>query len=577
MSQAPATAALPLPSGARALPRLRDAHLCAALLALTVVAYLPMVRNDFIDFDDEDYITANPHVREGLTGPGFVWAWTTLHGKYWQPLSWLSLELDARLFSGRSADGQPVLWPAGFHAESLLWHAASAVLLFLLLRRLTGFVGRSFLVAGLFAVHPLHVESVAWAAERKDVLSVFLGIVTLWAYVRYVERPGWRHYLGVAAAFALSLLCKPMLMTLPFVLLLLDYWPLRRTGEPYQPDVPARGQKNPSLALRAGIRALGRVVPEKLPLFALAAAVGVVTVLAREHSGAPVSWEQLPLSARLANAATAYGWYVAATFCPTNLAVLYPHPLRNWSAPAALAGLALLGGVTLLAAWQARRRPWLLVGWLWFVGTLVPVIGLAQGGEQAWADRFSYWPHVGLFVAVAWGLGELAGRLRLPAAACAAAGALALAALAGLTAVQVTYWRDTVTVWEHALAVRPDNARAHANLGNHYQAHGRPDAAAAHLAEAVRLSPDSADFASLLGVSLLQLGRDGEAAEAFHAAVARKPREVTLWYDLALARLRQGRPDLAEHSFRKVLDLQPPTGDALAGLGLALGRQGRRP
>ena len=280
--------------------------------------------------------------------------------------------------------------PAAFHGQNLAWHAASALLLFGLWQRLTGARGRSFLVAALFAVHPMHVESVAWAIERKDVLSVFFGVLTLWAYARYLDRPGWKRYLPLGTAFLLSLLSKPMLITLPFVLLLLDYWPLRRTAPPR------------------------RLVWEKAPLFALAALFAVVTVVLRFEHGALVSLDDVPLLSRVANALTAYGWYLSTTFYPARLAALYPHPYDHWSPAAALAGAAALLSLTALSVWQARRRPWLITGWLWFVVALVPVIGLAQGGKQAWADRFSYWPHIGLFVAVVWGLGECVERCASP-------------------------------------------------------------------------------------------------------------------------------------------------------------------
>ena len=448
---------------------LRTPALCAGLLALTAAAYLPLRHNDFINYDDPTYVTDNPEVKAGLSVPGWGWAWSNDAAPYWVPLTWLSLQFDAHFFSARDGRGAVALCPAAFHADNLAWHAAGSLLLFAAFYRLTGARWRSFLVAALFAVHPMHVESVAWATERKDVLSGFFGALTLWAYVRYRERPGRLRYLGVAAAYALSLLAKPMLMTLPCVLLLLDFWPLARWA-------PGRGR-----------RALGRLALEKAPLFALALASAAITLSERERHGALVGLTEVPLLARLGNALTAYGWYLSATFWPTRLAILYPHPYRNWSAAQALAGAACLLGLTLLALWQARRRPWLPVGWLWFVGGLLPVIGLAQGGAQAWADRFSYWPHVGLFVAVSWGLGELAGRVRLPRPARAAVAAAVLGALAALTWVQVGHWRNSATVWEHALAVTEGNDRAHQFLAQAYRHEGRVEEAAEHIEAAVRI------------------------------------------------------------------------------------------
>jgi tetratricopeptide (TPR) repeat protein len=531
--------------------RVRTWHLCAVLLVLTAVAYLPLWGNGFVDFDDDAYITDNPHVTGGPSPQGFAWAWTTLHGKYWQPLSWLSLQLDAQLFSHRGPDGRRSLWAGGFHVESLCWHAGSALVLFGLCRRLLRGPWPAFLAAALFALHPLHVESVAWAAERKDVLSAFFGLLALAAYARYAAAPSAPRYLAVVAAYLLSLLCKPTLMTLPLLLLLLDYWPLRRAA-------PWR-----------------RLLLEKLPLLLLASGIAAVTVAARQHTGAAVSLEFLPLSDRLGNAAAGYGWYLYRTCCPTGLAVLYPHPLHNWSRPGAVAGAAALLLVTLLALWQARRRPWLVVGWLWFVGALMPMIGLAQGGEQAWADRFTYWPHIGLFVALACGLAELVRRWRLPALAVGSAGALALGGLGALTWLQAGYWRDTVSLWERALAVTGDNPRAHLNLGKYYLERGRPDQAERHCAEAVRLAPEVAYHHYSLGVALLALGREAAAADALDEAVRLSPNLSDAWHNLGVARLRQGKPDEAIRCFRTVLGLQPAAADTRAALGRALWRAGK--
>jgi tetratricopeptide (TPR) repeat protein len=528
--------------------------LCAALLLLTVVTYLPLWRNDFVDFDDERYITGNPQVTQGLGGPGLRWAWTTFHGNYWQPLTWMSLQFDAHFFSTTSPSGLPAPSPVAVHAHNLFWHSASVLLLFALLDRLTGARWQSFLAAALFAVHPMHVESVAWAVERKDVLSVFFGLLALWAYARYAERPGWRRYLGVAAAFALSLLAKPMLMTLPFVLLLLDYWPLRRlsSGKP------------------------GRLVLEKIPLFVLAVGSAAITAVARQQTGALVSLSELPLSARLANALTAYGWYLAHTFYPVNLAALYPHPCRDWSVAGALTGAATLLAVSALALWQARRRPWLIVAWLWFVGALVPVIGLAQGGMQAWADRFSYWPHVGLFVGLVWGLAEIVRRWHIGPRVAGAAGAAILGCLATLTWIQVGHWRDSAAVWSKALAVSPNNPHAHANFGRGALNRGRPDIAAHHLAEAVRLCPADSEYRYALGTALLALGRLDEAAEQYQEAVRQAPRTSEAWHNLGVVRLRQGDGAGALAAFRRALELQPGAADTLAGIGRALWLLGQR-
>jgi tetratricopeptide (TPR) repeat protein len=578
--------------------RLETAGLCVALAALTVVAYSPVWKNGLVDFDDELYISTNSHVMDGLSWPGVQWAFANYHGNYWQPAAWLSLQLDAHFFATRSRGGKLVASAAAIHAQNLLWHCGSVLLLFVLWRRLTGATGRSFLIAALFAVHPMHVESVAWAAERKDVLSVFFGILTLWVYVWYVAKPGVGRYLCVAAAFALSLMSKPMLMTLPFVLLLLDYWPLRR-------DRLARSaSERPSLALQAsnpaGFVSWAWLLLEKVPLLVLAAAAGVVTMIARQQTHSVVSWNVIPLSARLANAVTGYGWYIARTFYPLQLGALYPHPGRNWSLPPALAGIVLLIAVTLLAAWQARRRHWLLCGWLWFVGTLIPVIGLAQGGEQAWADRFSYWPHIGLFVALVWTLGELVERWRIPTWFSSAAAGLILICLSVLTWIQVGYWRDTLTLWTRAAAVTQDNDVAELHLGYHhlnravyYIDLGVPQRAelefaeaAPHFTEAVRVQPDVAVYRGYLGQVLLAQGKTAEAAKHLQIAADRAPEDADAWYNLGMARLRLQEPEAAIGCFRQVVDLlssnfgkspsDPKKVEALTGLGLAQLAAGKR-
>ena len=444
----------------------------AALLALTVVAYLPLWRNDFIDYDDPIYITENPDVLGGFTAEGLRWAWTNSETPYWQPLSWLSLQLDAELFATRGPDGAPVLSAAAVHGQNLFWHTASALVLFVLCRRLTGAAGRSFAVAALFAVHPMHVESVAWAAERKDVLSVFFGLAALWAYACYVERQGVGRYLAVFAALLLSLLSKPMLITLPCVLLLLDFWPLRRLRP--GPAVP-------------GPVPFCRLLLEKIPLFLLAGWVALLTLESRQQRGSAVSFLELSLGDRLANALASYGSYLASTLWPSHLALFYPHPRGNWSLLPVLAGAAVLLAATLLARREAGRRPWLLAGWLWFVGALVPVIGFAQGGRQGWADRFSYFPHIGLFLMLVWGAAELAARLRIRAAIQAVAGVLVLGWLVGLTQAQVAHWRDSLTVWQRALAVTRDNDFAHEHVAGAYQRQGQRAEAAFHMAAAVHL------------------------------------------------------------------------------------------
>ncbi len=451
---------------------MRTLLLFGVLSALTVVAYAPLWDNDFVDFDDENYLTRNPHVKEGFTASGFAWVWTVDVAPYWMPLTWLSFQWDAHYFAERSPDGEVRLSPAAAHGQNLFWHTANVCLLFCILRRMTGRVERSFLVAALFAVHPMHVESVAWAAERKDVLSVFFGLLTLAAYFYYLQNPNWRRYVPMVGAYVLSLAAKPMLLTLPFVLLLLDVWPMERINLKDGPSIRQH---------------LGQLLLEKIPLFLVAALFAGLTLDSRSHRGSIVSLDTISLSARLANALAGYGWYLGTTFCPRRLCALYPHPRSNWSLPAVVAGATVLALLSVVAWRSARQRPWLFVGWFWFVGTLLPVVGLAQGGKQAWADRFSYWPHIGLFVAVVWTASERCQKYRGLLLASRLSSIIGVLSLSLLTYRQVGVWRDTPTLWQHALDSGWESDQAHERLARHYSLLGRTEETNYHLQHAVRL------------------------------------------------------------------------------------------
>lgn len=462
------------------MPLIRNLVPYAVLLTLTLVAYLPIWNNDFVDYDDETYLTTNPYVKNGFTGPGFRWIWTVDRAPYWAPLTWLSFQFDAHCFARRTTTDEVILSPTAFHGQNLFWHCANVCLVFSLWRRLTGQAGRSFLVAALFAVHPMHVESVAWAVERKDVLSGFFGLATVMAYLHYREKPGWLRYGNLAAMYLLSLASKPMLLTMPFVLLLLDYWPLGRM----QTDACAG---NSSQRRKAFQRKLERLILEKMPLFLLAALIAGMTLHSRSERGSLVSLDSVSFSARLANALSACGWYVRTSFCPQCLSVLYLHPGRHWSLASVLSGAGIVLSLSILAWRRVERSPWLFVGWLWFTVTLFPVLGFAQGGKQAWADRFCYWPHLGLFVAFVWGVGELLERSQSLAAFARAASVVGIVALTLLTWNQIGFWRDTPTLWQRVLEVAWNNDQAHEHLARYYHNQRRPAEANYHLQEAVRI------------------------------------------------------------------------------------------
>ena len=536
-------------------------RLALALFALTIGAYLPVLSHGFLrSFDDAQYVTDNAPVRRGLNAEGFRWAWTTFYASNWHPLTWLSHMLDCQLFG---------LDAAGHHLTSLLIHTANTLLLFLVLARMTAAPWRSALVAALFAVHPLHVESVAWVAERKDLLSVFFGLLAVGAYVLYTERPGVVRYLLVAAAFVLSLLSKPMLVTLPCLLLLLDYWPLRRRGgRPREPSGagPAR-LAGPTPAV---------LMLEKLPLLALSAASCVVTVLA-QMGQAVVAVDRLALDRRVGNALLACVGYLRKTAWPADLAAFYPYPPDAPPAWQVVAAGALLGALTAGAFLLRRRRPALLVGWLWFLGTLVPVIGLVQVGGQSMADRYTYFPLIGVFLALAWAAPDGVGRIWKPAprvAASAAAGVLAGCVV--LTWIQLGYWSDEETLWRRALQVNEENAVAHVALGIVIYPRGDVDEAERHFVRGMQLAPRYDLAYSSLGTSRLRQGKTDEALALFRAAAEISPTTALHRNNLGLAFLRKGDRDEAGRNFREAIRLEPATAEYHFNLAAVLDEQGDR-
>jgi tetratricopeptide (TPR) repeat protein len=534
---------------------------CLGLLGVTLALFAHACGNGFVGYDDDDYVVRNPHVQTGPTWEGIRWAFTTMHASNWHPLTWFSLQLDARLYGMR---------PWGFHLTNMVLHAVNTALLFLVLRFLTGAFWRSVLVALLFGVHPLHVESVAWVAERKDVLSTLFWLLTMAAYAYYAARPGLGRYLLVVVGLAVGLLAKPMLVTLPCVFLLLDYWPLRRLGVKKGSGVFLSDKKTPDpfFGLRAALL-------EKLPLIAVAALSCTMTVFAQREGKSVMPLEELPLLDRLANAVVAYVRYLEMAVWPDRLAVFYPHPHGNLPAWQVGGAVLLLTAVTLLVLGGARRHPYAPVGWLWYLGTLVPVIGLVQVGEQALADRYTYVPFIGLFLMVVWGANDLLGAWGVRRAVAGVLAGAMLLPLMVATYQQVRVWHDRQTLWEHALAVTEDNYLAHNHVGIMLTEKGQLDAALAHFQESVGIHPRSALAHNNLALVLGQQGHQEEALEHFREAVRLNPRDAMAHYNLGSALLGQGKPTEAVAQLEAAVEVDPAFGDAHNNLGAVLNRLGR--
>ncbi|HVO83821.1 MAG TPA: tetratricopeptide repeat protein [Syntrophobacteria bacterium] len=544
----------------------RELAVCLLLLAVTLAVYWQIGDHQFIRYDDTIYVTDNPHVKRGLAWSSVVWAFTATEEANWHPLTWLSHMADCQLFGLR---------PRGHHLTSLFLHLANVLLLFVVLNRLTGALWRSAFVSALFALHPLHVESVAWVAERKDVLSTLFWLLTMLAYARYVEKPTRARYALTLVAFALGLMAKPMLVTLPFVLLLLDYWPLDRVAAGRRSDEPSKRRRKKIRPSEQRLP-LSRLVREKTPFFVLVAISSVVTFSFQQRAGAVVDTEIFPLSSRMANALVSYLRYIGKMIWPSGLAVLYPHPGTSlplwWGAGA---GLALLG-LSILVVLVLRRRPYLAVGWLWYVGTLVPVIGLIQVGVQAYADRYTYVPLIGLFIMIAWGVPELLGGWAHARTVLAVSAATALAALTACTWIQLGYWKDSLSLFSHTLQVTTKNYVAHNNLGNALADRGKVEEAISHYAEALRIKPDHAEAYNNWGTVLEEQGRFEEAVDRFRMALKVKPDYAAAHSNLGLALERQGRHEEAIAQYLEALRLDPTYAQAHNNLALALAARGQQ-
>jgi Tfp pilus assembly protein PilF len=541
----------------RARSGAQNLWICAALLFVTFVAYAQVRHFDFVNYDDPEYVTGNAHVRQGLTVQNLLWAASSREAANWFPITRVSHMLDAQLFG----------LDAGLHhLTNLLFHAFATLLVFGFLERATHARWPSAFAAALFALHPLHVESVAWIAERKDVLSAFCWFLALWAYVRYAQRPRWTGYLLVLLAFCAGLLSKPMVVTLPLVLLLLDFWPLRR--------------------LPATRRRIDRILFEKAPFFALSAAVAIVTYFAQQGSRAV---KPFPIELRLENALVSYVTYIVKFFWPAHLAVFYPYP-RTVSRWEAFAAFILLASATALVIRTIPTRPYLFVGWLWYLITLIPVIGIIQVGAQARADRYTYIPMVGLSIMLAWSLADALKRRPQLKPVFVTFAACACGCCAFLTFTQLQYWKNSESLFRHALEVTQDNYVAHHNYGLAIADQpGRLPEAISHYQAALQIQPESIEARTDLGTALAESGHFEEAIAEFQRALQLAPDCTICRNNLSQARTqwaaklfqdgvsfaKRGRNVEAVQRFRAALNLQPDYAEAHNDLGVALGALGR--
>ena len=535
------------------------------LAVVTIVAFEQVRLNEFVGYDDDRYVTENPHVKAGMTPESVLWAFTTTRASNWHPLTWLSHMLDCELFG---------LNPYGHHLANLFFHVANTLMLFWVFNRMTGAVWRSAFVAALFAMHPLHVESVAWVAERKDVLSGLFWMLTMAAYVRYARRPGTGRYMLVFLALCLGLMAKPMLVTLPLVLLLLDYWPLERLQWYRRDEVEEllEGESATVTYQRASPR---RLILEKIPLFGLAAASSVITFVVQQSKGAVRSGETFPSSARISNALVCYISYIIKMIYPNRLAVLYPHPGDSLPVWQAIVSLVLLAVFSTGIIYWGRRRRYLLVGWLWYLGTLVPVIGLVQVGSQSMADRYTYLPSIGILIMIAWGVSDLVAKWRYRRIGLGITAGAVLSILVICTRVQLRHWQNNLALFGHTLEVTENNYVMHSNYGGAMFEEGRFDDALAQFNEALRINPKYADARRNAGIVLLRQGKIDEAIAAFAEVLSyRGDWPITHNY-LGLAYAQGGEFDLAVQNYSAALQLKPNYVEAFKNLGIVLKEQGK--
>ncbi|MFN2542061.1 MAG: tetratricopeptide repeat protein [Chthoniobacterales bacterium] len=521
---------------------------CVILVAITWAVFGQTIRHDFVNFDDHIYVYDNPVVSSGISTGNVAWAFTHAHARNWHPLTTISHMLDCQLFG---------LNPGTHHFINVLLHSVAVVLLFLVLWETTASLWPSAFVAAVFAIHPLHVESVAWIAERKDVLSAVFFMLTLGAYVPYVRQPSRRRYLTVSIVFVLGLMSKPMLVTLPLILLLLDYWPLGRK------------------------QTWARLIAEKMPLFGLSAASCAVTLIIQRDNAAI---DQLPFLWRLSNAIVSYVAYLGQMFWPVKLAVFYPHPNDSLSMTPVILSLILLSGITAIVIFFRRKRPYLFVGWFWYVIMLLPVTGLVQVGEQARADRYTYLPQIGLYLGFTWLIVDLVTRRQWRPQFVATAAVTIVLLLSWRASVQAAYWKNSEALWSHALAVTSNNDVAHNNLGFLFLQRGQFDAAISHFESALKIRSQNAATHYNLGLALIHnnlanaLVRKRQIDEAiphYEKAVALRPDYADAHYNFGVVLLQEGRLDEAIEHWRKTVAIQPDDIEGHATLGDALIRVGQ--
>ena len=540
--------------------------ICMFLLVSTFAVYSQVQDHEFLNYDDNEYVTENWNVKAGLTSESVTWAFTTSHHANWFPMTWLSHMLDFQLYESN---------PKGHHLTNLLFHLANSLLLFIVFLRMTGALWQSGFVAVLFALHPFNVESVAWVAERKNVLSTFFWFLTMWAYVFYVEKPSVKRYVLVVLFFALGLMSKPMLVTLPFVLLMMDYWPLRRL------EFEQEKGHNGITEIYAGKKLeIWRLVREKIPLFLLAAGSSIATFIVQKSGGALQNLEIKLLSARLTNAMVSYLEYLKKALWPEALAVFYPHPgnaLAIWEG--ILCGMVLVG-ITGVAIKFIRKAPYLAFGWFWYLGTLVPVIGIVQVGSQAMADRYAYVPLIGIFIIIAWGLPELLAKWRHRDKVLTIAAGICIPTLMVVTWNQVGHWKNSITIFEHAIRVTdkkyPGFTIAHINLGEALLAGGKTGEAISHFKTAIRLKPDHAKAHNNLGGALFTEGKTEEAITHYKTAIRLIPDYAIPHLNMGIALYKEGKTEEAISHFKTAIRLIPDYAKAHNNLGEALRTKGKR-